>query len=116
MSEGWGTKQGTKQRGEHESLEKFLLVLLHDETTADAAKEVHVSTQRAPERQLFVAILNDAVQAIRENNQATRDKKTSYREAVEWFKSTSTDWTFSFENVCIVLDLPAEAIRKEMLK
>lgn len=49
----------------------------------------------------------------RENR--THKKTTSQKEAFSWFESNSTEWIFSFINVCDLLDLHPDWVRKQIV-
>jgi hypothetical protein len=66
-----------------------------------------------PEKSLFAAILEDAVQEYRKYSQADdADGKKRFREAEEWIMRGGNDWIFSFGNVCDVLGLDPEYVRR----
>ena len=65
------------------------------------------------ERHLMVAILEDAVHTYIKHA-ATDDpvRGELFRDAEEWIESRDASWFYSFENVCAVLDLDADYIRR----
>ncbi len=66
-----------------------------------------------PEKSLLAAILEDAVQEYRKYSQAhDPDGKKRFREAEEWIMCGGNDWIFSFENVCDLLGLAPEYVRR----
>lgn len=70
----------------------------------------------APERRLVVAILEDAVGCVRHYGTATdAEKRTLYSEARRWIISRDRRWCFSFENVCVMLDLDPDSVRKHVI-
>jgi len=69
-----------------------------------------------PERRLLVALLRDAIDCyLRDCCTENRHRKSSFREAEEWFFSTDDYGVFSLENVCDVLDINAGYIRRSLL-
>ena len=77
---------------------------------ADASRR---SEQLAPEKSLLAAILEDAVQEYCKYSRA-RDAagKRRFREAEEWIMHGGSNWIFSFDNVCGVLGLDPQYVRR----
>ena len=69
-----------------------------------------------PERRLVIAILEDAVDCFRKHLFA-RDHKSRqlFTDAESWILSEDRDWPFSFENICELLDLNPEYLRRGLL-
>ena len=44
----------------------------------------------------------------------TDKKSTAQQEAAAWFESNSTEWIFSFINLCALLDLHPDWVRKRI--
>ena len=65
------------------------------------------------ERRLAVAVLEEAASCLEESSPEFARRLTR-REAERWFESEDSEWPFSFENVCLVLHLDAEAIRERI--
>ena len=65
------------------------------------------------ERRLMIAVLEDAVEVYRKQV-AARDARGQllFREAEDWVEDTDRGWLFSFENICDVLDINAEYLRR----
>src|SRR5262245_35243121 len=65
------------------------------------------------ERRLMIAILEDAVDVYRKQA-AARDARNQqlFCEAEDWFADADRGWLYSFENICDVLDLDADYIRR----
>jgi len=65
------------------------------------------------ERRLMIAVLEDAVDVYRKQAGA-RDPRGEqlFQEAEEWIEDTDRTWLFSFENICDVLGLEAEYLRR----
>ncbi len=69
-----------------------------------------------PERRLVVAVLQDAVDCF-QKHLAARDRRARqlYLDAEEWIGSDDRSWPFSFENVCDLLQINAEYLRRGLL-
>jgi hypothetical protein len=65
------------------------------------------------EHRLMVAILEDAIDVYRKQA-AARDtrKRHMFEDAEAWIENRDATWIFSFENICAVLDLDSEYLRK----
>jgi hypothetical protein len=65
------------------------------------------------ERRLMVAVLEDAVDVYRKKCTA-RDRRSRelFEEAEAWIESTDRTWLFSFENICDVLGIDADYLRR----
>ena len=61
----------------------------------------------------MVAILEDAIDVYRKQA-AARDtrKRHMFEDAETWIEDRDATWIFSFENICTVLDLEPEYIRR----
>jgi len=65
------------------------------------------------ERRLIIAVLEDAVDVYRKQAGASDGRGLQlFREAEEWIESRDASWLFSFENICDVLDLDADYVRR----
>jgi hypothetical protein len=66
-----------------------------------------------PEKALLLAILEDAIHCYRKYR-AARDRagRERFREAEQWIMEKGDDWLFSFENVCELLGLDPQFIRR----
>jgi hypothetical protein len=59
-----------------------------------------------PERQLMVALLEDAIKTFQDNLSASAGKKRRLFEAAEeWIFGADSDWGFSFASVCRALGM-----------
>jgi len=66
-----------------------------------------------PEKSLLVAILDDAVQEYRKYCRAhDADGQRIFREVEEWVMQEDDGWIFSFNNICELLDLDPEYVRR----
>ena len=65
------------------------------------------------ERRLMIAVLEDAVDVYRKQAGAADQRgQQLFGEAEEWIEDTDRSWLFSFENICDVLDLDADYLRR----
>jgi hypothetical protein len=68
-----------------------------------------------PERELLIAILEDAIYSYRKYRWARdREGKENFREAEEWIMEGSNDWIFSFNSICEILGLDPDYIRRRL--
>jgi hypothetical protein len=66
-----------------------------------------------PEKSLLAAILEDAIQEYRKYSRShDANGKKRFREAEEWIMRGGNDWIFSFDNVCDLLALDPEYVRR----
>jgi len=70
-------------------------------------------TEHDGERRLMIAVLEDAVDVYRKQA-GTSDPRGSqlFREAEEWLEDPDRTWLFSFQNICDVLDIDADYLRR----
>lgn len=69
------------------------------------------------EKRLMIAVLKDAVECLekyRESRSSTG--RSNYENAIEWVMDNSTDWLFSFTNICDLLGFDPEYMRDVLLK
>lgn len=72
---------------------------------------------RAPERDLALAMLEDAVMCFQKYLKSTREKEQYlFTETEEWFRSDNREWVFSFLNLCDFLGLDPEFVRKGIFR
>jgi hypothetical protein len=69
-----------------------------------------------PERRLVVAVLEDAVDCFQKHIRA-RDEKARqlFVDAEEWICSEDRSWPFSFENVCDLLQINPQYLRRGLM-
>lgn len=69
--------------------------------------------QHEPERRLAIAVLQDAVDCYQKHLRA-RDRKARqlFVDAEEWITSDDRTWPFSFDNVCDLLQISPEYLRR----
>jgi hypothetical protein len=68
-----------------------------------------------PERALFIAVLEQAIDDLRNFRTGRPKGRHLYRKAYRWVASNDTTWPCSFLNVCDTLGLSAGALRAELL-
>jgi hypothetical protein len=75
------------------------------------------SAAHTPEIKLIAAVLEDAIDCYVKNLGAkTRRGKRICNEAEEWIFGQSDDWIFSFENICEMLKLEPNYIRRVLVR
>src|SRR5215831_21084125 len=70
---------------------------------------------RAPrdaERRLMIAVLEDAVRIYLKHAGSEGEAGELFRETEEWVEDRTADHLYAFENICAVLDLDAEYLRR----
>jgi len=71
--------------------------------------------QQAPEQRLMMAVLQDALECVTKYRCATHTRsRRLFREAQRWFLIDESDWPYSFEGICGVLELDANAVRQRL--
>lgn len=71
--------------------------------------------KQAPEQRLMIAVLRDALDCVEKYRFATgRHGRRLFHEAKHWLFAEETDWPYSFECICGVLDLDANAVRQRL--
>ena len=66
-----------------------------------------------PEKALLIALLEDAVHEYRKYSRARdRDGQARFQEAADWIMADDDTWIFSFRNVCELLGLDPEYVRR----
>ena len=68
-----------------------------------------------PEKRLLMAILLEAIDAIK-SNPKTAKKKSDKADALSWIQERPSEWPCSFENICEYLGFEPSYIRKAILK
>src|SRR3989442_10805360 len=69
------------------------------------------------EKRLMIAVLKDAVECL-EKYRDTRSTsgRVHYESAIEWVTDASTDWLFSFTNICDFLGFDPDYLREVLVK
>lgn len=76
----------------------------------------HRSRTLTPERLLAVAVLWQAAMDLQKFRYAPRRKKQRlYREAYQWVASDDRAWPYSFVNLCDMLSVSTQCLRRELL-
>lgn len=69
------------------------------------------------EKRLMIAILKDAVECLDKYRGAgSSSGRSYYQNAIEWIQDKSTDWLFSFTNICDYLGFDPDYLREVLLK
>jgi len=68
-----------------------------------------------PEHGLMIAVLQDAIDCVAKHRDAKDHRgRRLFDEATRWLLAEETDWPYSFECICAVLDLDANAVRRAL--
>jgi hypothetical protein len=68
-----------------------------------------------PEQRLGIAVLNNAIHSVQKYRLAIdRRGRRLFNEVNEWMLDGETSWPYSFERICAVLDLDANAVRQRL--
>ena len=71
------------------------------------------STAHTPEIRLIAAVLEDAIDCyLKYCSAKTRRGKRIFAEAAQWIFDRDEDWLFGFENICEMLKLDPDYIRR----
>jgi len=71
--------------------------------------------RQVPERRLMLAVLHDALLCLDKYRFAANGPgRRLYLEAEQWVVANDLDWPYSFESICGVLDLDANAVRQRL--
>ncbi len=77
----------------------------------------HKSRTLTPERVLATAVLWQAAMDLQKFRYAPRRKKQRlYREAYQWVASNDRSWPYSFVNLCDMLSVSVQYLRRELLR
>ena len=69
----------------------------------------------APEHRLMMAVLDDAVRCAEKYRFSTSARaRRLFHEAKQWLLAAEPHWPYSFERICAVLDLDANAVRHRL--
>lgn len=75
------------------------------------------SFAQTPEMKLVAAVLKDGIDSyIKYLSAKPRRRRKLINETEEWFLSKDETWLFSFENVCAILKLEPDYIRRALLR
>ena len=97
--------------------ENILTLITGDTSAGQQYQDTFRRSERfEPEKILIAAILEDAVHEYRKYRRAGDPKgKKRFRDAEKWIMNRSSDWIFSFDNVCELLGLDPEYVRRGIL-
>ncbi len=100
---------------ERESVDERLGGLFQPDTLLPSQffDRVRRRTEHEGERRLMIAVLEDAV-AVYRKQAGARDARNQqlFREAEEWIEDPDRTWLFSFQNICDVLGLDPDYLRR----
>lgn len=108
------TDQGGKMQ-EKETLDERLPALFEPDTLLpiqyfEAMRRKHLLEG---EKRLILSVLEDAIECFMKcMESATNKGQRLYREADEWIALEDKHWVFSFDNVCDMLDINPEYMRR----
>jgi len=68
------------------------------------------------ERSLMRAVLVDAIECLTADIRRSATRAQHAAEAQAWVATRDDQWPFSFDNICLALDLDAERIRTRLLQ
>lgn len=72
--------------------------------------------QLQPEEKLMAVILEDALWCFRENALGGTEKQRAHlREVEDWIAAKGNDWLYSFESICLHLDINCECLRGKLM-
>jgi hypothetical protein len=72
---------------------------------------------QGPEYLLVIAMLQDAIECFQKYRWAVDDNgRQLYQDAHEWITSDDRNWPFSFENVCLLVNLNPDYVRAGLLR
>lgn len=71
--------------------------------------------KQAPEQLLMIAVLHEALDCLEKHRFATDSaNRRLFDETMQWFQVPESEWPYSFENICGVLDLDSNAVRRRL--
>lgn len=89
---------------------------IFDPTDTEIIEMLLKKNNREGEEGLMLAVLTDAVEYFQKYVLATDQRgKQFFEDAEEWFFEKGSDWFFSFENICEILGLHPDYIRRGLL-
>jgi hypothetical protein len=79
------------------------------------AQQFPAHSKREPEHRLMMAVLEAAVRCVRKYPFPTDARgRRLFHEARQWLLAAEPNWPYSFERICAVLDLDADAVRQQL--
>jgi hypothetical protein len=71
--------------------------------------------KQSPEQKLMIAVLQDALDCLEKYRSATKSHECRLlHETRQWFLADEPAWPYSFECICLTLDLDASAVRRRL--
>lgn len=71
--------------------------------------------KQSPEHRLMIAVLYEALHCLETHRFAINlEGRRLFRDAQDWFLADEKNWPYSFECICAVLDLEADAVRERL--
>jgi hypothetical protein len=68
-----------------------------------------------PEQRLMAAVLDDALECLAKYRLANdHQSRRLFEDAKEWLLASETDWPYSFQGICSILDLDAGAVLRNL--
>ena len=87
-----------------------------DPSDAGVIEKVFKKNIHEGEKELMMAVLQDAVECFQTYVLATKPReKRLFQEAEDWILEKNSDWFFSFENICEILQLHPNYIRQGLV-
>ena len=87
-----------------------------DPSDAEVIEKVFKKNSHEGEKELMMAVLQDAVECFQTYILATKQReKRLFQEAEDWILEKNSDWFFSFENICETLQLHPDYIRQGLI-
>jgi hypothetical protein len=88
-----------------------------DTLASERYQSVFQSPQVSPEKQLMMAVLDDAVQSFLAGIKARNTKALrQFEEARMWITEMDSHWIFSFDSICNLLGLDPDYLRSGLQK
>ncbi len=72
------------------------------------------SVPSCPERALLEAVLREAILCATGQGEPARDRARLADEARHWMMSRARNWLFAFENICDVLNINPDCVRRQL--
>jgi hypothetical protein len=98
--------------------ERLLQIISSDASTSEHYRDTFRRSELLePEKALLIALLEDGIHEYRKYYRARdRDGQRRFRKACEWLMADDEAWIFSFVNVCELLNLDPEYVRRGVLE
>jgi hypothetical protein len=94
--------------------ERLLQIMSSDAATSEQYRDTFRRSELLePEKALLIALLDDAIHDYRKYSRANDHAgQGRFRRAFEWIMADDDEWIFSFVNVCELLNLDPEYVRR----